>query len=184
MEIFVGGQIIHSNSSQKMSPTTPYIYDDITWCVQKANLRDPIENIIYMLDIEMWIIQVSMYAFMGAVCFYILRFDNMFKCYVWNVLLFLLVSMGLPSHYKPRNWFVRFFYILTSVYGLQWNAVCCAFFLSILYKPHLNWQLANLQDALYYDFRLTVPDNYYIPSVLVRIVFSSLNYKKKDENIK
>lgn len=126
---------------------------------------------IHLLDLEMWIIQVVFDIFMGAILFYILRFDNVFKCYVWNVIIFTGTAVGLSVPYKPINWFVRIIFYFITLYGLQWNAVFCAVLISCITKPLMSWQLDNIMDAIYYNYEFVVPSNYYVPHNLVILYF-------------
>lgn len=170
IDIIAGGQIIHLNLKNKtvFSESIPYYYDDITWCVQLAKSRETYLNILYLLDSPMWILHFFFDILMGTIFFYLLRFDNVLKCYSWNIILFMTIAMGQSVTLKPKNWIVRIFYFLMALYGLQWNAICCGVIISIIKKTRMAWQLDNIEDALYYDFNVTVPSSYYIPENLVK----------------
>lgn len=124
---------------------------------------------LHLLDLGMWIVQVVFDIVMGAIFFYILRFDNVFKCYVWNVIIFTGMAVGLSVPYKPTNWLVRIFFYMVTLYGLQWNAVFCALLISVITKPIISWQLDNIVDAMYYNYQIVVPTSFYIPNNLVAI---------------
>lgn len=183
--MIIGGYYSSKEIDEKISTTKSYFQDDITWCVANAKYKMKFEKLLYVLKPEIWFIHWSLDFLMGAVFFYIFRFDNVFKCYVWNVITFMIIHMGGSVVYQPKNMLARIVYILVAFYGLEWSTLYNSFLISVLTNPLPRWQIATINDAIYYNYELTIPSSYYIQKDLTKSNFMFRKYiiSKFIENI-
>lgn len=176
IDLIIGGLYSPIDIKETISTTISYFQDDITWCVPVAKHKMNWESLYFLHDLNTWITSFSLDYLLGAVFFYMLRFDNIFKCYAWNVLLSLIIGTGGSVNYQPKNTLTRIYYILIAIYGLEYNILLNSFMISILTKPLQIWQIDNINDAIINNFEFLIPSGYYMENDFTKsiIIFAEL----------
>lgn len=153
-EILIGGLYKDSAVSHIISSTEPYVTDDQTWCVSRAQLSPNWENILEIFTHSLWVAILCIFLFI-TITIYLFEYDSQTqnrKNIYWALLRALTISIGLVPNFWPSRFAVRIIFFLFIVYGMVINMAFNCYLISTLTRQTFQKQISTVNETIAQQF--------------------------------
>lgn len=137
--------------NRSIQSTSPYAYDDVTWCVHVADLAPAWLNTFKTYSGALWLAIGISIGTSGILLFCFVKFEQESRHYnlAWSCLSIFgtFVSM-FTVKYEPRMIFIRIFMTSLLFAGINLWAAYTSSLISILTLPRHNKQISTIPEAV------------------------------------
>lgn len=140
-----------------LTHTIEFIFDDITWCVRKSDLRSPwISVIVTIASPTVWAIFVlSVYLFAFSF-FLMLKHYHHPENFHYCVGMSFFTVIGAPLPYNPTRGSARLHFGMYLTYGLIAAIFINCHMISSLTKSSYNYQITKPKELLHHKYEILI----------------------------
>lgn len=146
---------IFNTNFTKFTASSPYIQDDVTFCVSRSKPIPQWKNLFLITqDWQTYVIGFALY-FATITCGYLLStFDEKPMDLFHTVMIAVQILVGFASNYESKSTIMRLFFALYLIIPLWLTQIFCAYW--IIFVPHVLYeiQIDSLSEIAAQDFRL------------------------------
>lgn len=154
-DILIGG--IHADylNSSKFMASSPYLQDDLTWCVSRASEIPRWKNLYYIVkDAKTFIWGITMFIMVIITAYLWTTFEekplDIFYCTISSV----QILVGFTSTFRPKGWLLRFHYGQFLVIPFWTSQIFSAFLTTFTLRTLYEYQIDTIEDIARDGFRL------------------------------
>lgn len=160
-DIIIGGLYPVYNNSKRFIVSTPYMQDELTWCVRKADKMSWLSTFMTGTSASVWITLVFGYGYgSGFVLYLMLQFDKGYRqrnnrdWHYTTILIALPTFIGISQRFHPKAWTARIFYgcMLLGMFAFTQIGTTYLFkFFQVRFPKH---QIATIDELASNDYTL------------------------------
>lgn len=154
-DLLIGGFDHDGRIDDRLLTSKTYIQDDMTWCVAAAGPRDLWRNVFNIFTTTTWIAIICFVGIMALTVNFFQKFENKNENIIWSFMISLAGTTGKTVNYETKKSSARIVLFLLFFYGLIISTSFSSLLISILTRPKLDHQVANLIDAVTAKYKFT-----------------------------
>lgn len=141
---------------RKLTNSIEFRYDDLTWCVKKADLIQPWRSFFLVATWQVWLIAtVGVYATAATMFLFFTYYhhrENFHYC--TGMALFMIFSIPIP--YNPTHGIARIHFGLLLIYGVLAVIAINCYLVSVMTKPQYHYQICTADELMSNDFKILI----------------------------
>lgn len=133
-------------------------FDDLTWCVKRAELHPPWRSFFLVGTWDCWLIGgISVYC-IAATLYVFHRYYHHPENYHYCMGVTLLCCMSIPIPYNPTHGLARTHFGIMLVYGLLVFTLFNSFLITLLKTPPYQYQIHTVRELIEEEFKILVDE--------------------------
>lgn len=148
---------------RKLSHSIPFLFDDLTWCVKKADLRPPWLSVLSSIATPtVWLVFVPLVFIFGFALFLMLKYYHHPENYFYCLGMSLLIVIATPLPYYPTHGLARIHFGMHLIYGLVAVIFINCFLVSMLMRPRYGHQITTTEEILHFDYKILINSEFIV----------------------
>lgn len=155
-DLIIGG--IHSDriKSVAFEPTVPYIQDDLTWCVSRANQIPRWMNVFYIpKDAQTYLSGILLLILTLFAAYFLTTFEEKPLDFLYCIILTVQTIIAFPSIFNPKGLLLRLHYALFLIIPFWLTQIYSAYLFTFISQVIFEHQIATCSEISDQNFRLT-----------------------------
>lgn len=153
-DLIIGGVRFDHVNSTKFERSSPYMQDDITWCVSGAKPIPQWKNILYIADPEVLIIALIMIVLGGCIIFFMYAFEEVQRDLFYCFYMLIQTSLGLPTTFKGKSYIHRISYGVFLMISFLITQIVSAYCIFMIPRILSERQISTLQEIATNNYHL------------------------------
>lgn len=153
VDILIGAEI---KLQRNVTKSTYFHFDDLTFCVKKADLLKPWRSFFLIGSRAVWLISSFSFIIFGVTLFLFYKKyhhpDNIIYCI--GICFYTLLAIPVP--YNPTNSLARIHFGMLLLYGLLAVIFINCYLISVLTKPYYEHQISTTDELIHYEYKLLI----------------------------
>lgn len=155
MDLFVGALHESPVTKNHLIASRPYMYDHLTWCIQKAKPIPKWQHIAYLFaDLYAFASIVLIIIILVTVGYFLMVAERKKKSAVDMLEIVIRCALGLSNEYRPQTNSVRVFLAFGIFAGIIFATLVSSILMTIATKPFYRSQIKTIEELLEQDFSL------------------------------
>lgn len=154
-DILISGLMKAAITNKHLDSSTPYNFDDLTWCVGKAKLLPTWQNIYQILDEKLlWLLLVFSYYILVVLTYLLQQYEKKPLDMYSAMLISLLVFVNFAPNYRVRTLGLKFIYMWCFFSCIVCMITVNSFFQKVLKSPIRKIQVQSIEEIINERFEL------------------------------
>lgn len=129
-------------------------FDELTWCVKKADLIQPWRSFFFVCTWQVWVIAVIGVYVSAATLFAFYRLYHHIENYHYCTGMAFMALIAVPIPYNPTHGIARIHFGILLIYGLLAVIAINCFLTSMMTKPVYQYQIHTIDDLIFYEYKI------------------------------